>query len=259
MSDIIPTIEQLIESFDRNGMEKFASELKGVKAALGVGFRPKMERKGPARDWQSTQPGDEKFDRSKAEELGNTVPTDNLKLDQVIERFIKGVRGELGTDYFRPRKEAPESLRVSDFDRLVKDEKGKKIILDTFFKNKVKKVAKSAAFFKVLELSDEAKEKGFDAFAKRLKNAAAKMAADVVEKHDVLSIEEVFETSSGPNDLVENLKKALNVYEGASGVVKLFFDTYKKNPPKTDEGVKDLVRKTDKMISMKFNELNKIK
>ena len=258
MSDIIPTIDQLIESFEKNGMEKFASQLKEVKASLGTGFRPKLERRAPQKDWKSVNPGDDKFDRGNAEEIGSFVPTYDLKLDKVIERFTKGVKGELGIDYFKPIKEAPESLRVSDFDRLIREEKGKKALLDIFFKPK--NIAKKAAFYKLVELSDAAKEKGFDAVSKRLMTAAEKVGGALVdERHEVRTMEAVFENSDGPNNLVTNLEKAHRVYEGAASIVKLFVDTYKKNPPESHEGTVDLLRKTDKMIAMKFNELNKIK
>jgi len=261
MDSIHNVFEGMIQDLRLCGFEDAADQVKNVKEA----FRAEQYYPAPSRRIKTRVPEYTKQYEPPVKQFDDPrVPGEVEKLepiDNVIKRFSQPI-GIMRMEYMKPTVKTPEGMKSQrdiDAERIY-EEKGADFLRD-LHREVVRLAAnRKRVVDKLKVIQASSMEKGFTTVARRLGEIADKIAATVSsEGHHVISMEDVFEKSNGPNDLLKNLEKAQRVYEGASGLVKLLLYTYKKNPPDTPMKIAELIRKTDALIDKKFDELNRLK
>jgi len=265
-------LDRMIDSMKKRRLDKVADELLNIKEAIGelgpivpegIHRRRGLLRRSPDKEPHEVVPGDlgqKGFEKGDIyTELGPGTETQKLwgtpkHKVRTIQRFIDDQKSGI--------LQAEHLLE----DYVNESDPNKKAL---YYENLKKVLSNYKAMGSRLSYVKEALDKkGYETLAKRVGLICDLIwrGASMEEKHELPSIEAVYEKSSSPGEFDENLKKLVKVYEYLAMMVKKFESEYKskvidrasleKDSEKDiTEKTVDLVRKSDHAIYAKVNSM----
>jgi len=266
MTDLIPTIEELMSRLEKMGMAKQASELRDIASSLGMGFGPnpmqlkqrQMHSKGipPARNFthdpkeKMLQEGERYteinpqtgIDTTQRYKYQQPLPTSKLQ-----PYFQKGM---FDTDF------AEEQMRKeTDPDK----KEMWRHLLETAQQNE-KQMRVLQASEAMCKCASDLRQKGYDALADRIESKVAAVYKPGKGVR-IRSLKEFVEESKGEKgdktDLYADMfDKYVRVLEGAVNIVKMA-QTQSKNITDMNEAVK-LVVTADQLLMNKLLEIGEL-
>lgn len=272
MKTISQQFEDTIDTLMKKGFNSEATEIRQIKESIQQGLFDVERFRRPAPRFQATpspkQPSKpEPFAKPEEYimELNPQTGKETIKMFKDVHKKYPMVMDDLleYMDEVSRGKRDPEFL----FNAFKKAPPEVKKVMEDAMKMTLQRhdVKVRKASYKLKLASEDAFEKGYDAISRRLLKASEELSK-IKEKHDVFSLESIYQKADDLKDFWGDLERFTKAMEEVTKIIRSFDDRYKEkvlnkvdnkeiDDKEAIEKTIDLVRGADKEIQKKIKQI----